>query len=224
MVATQKIIEEAFNQFNALCFEGKLPPVPMKISRARVSLGKCVYMATRPLFGKKKCSNFEIRISNQFDLTQTEIEDVVIHEMIHYYIAYFGIADTSAHGKVFRKMMQEINAKFGRNITISSRGIQQVAQTRRVNYVVAVMKFSYGKMAIKVLPRVVERICNYRIVFMSQPHVTEINFYLSDNPFFSQYPKSSVFKAHRIEAETISRELKGALKLKVGASKVEVES
>ena len=34
-------------------------------------------------------------------LTTEQIDDVLIHEMIHYSIAYTGLKDTSSHGIVF---------------------------------------------------------------------------------------------------------------------------
>lgn len=40
--------------------------------------------------------NYCIRISTAFDLSERELEDVGIHEMVHYYIAVNNIRDTSA--------------------------------------------------------------------------------------------------------------------------------
>ena len=39
------------------------------------------------------------------------------HEMIHYYLAYFGIDRSCKHGKKFNEMAARLNASFGLHIT-----------------------------------------------------------------------------------------------------------
>ena len=39
--------------------------------------------------------------------------------MIHYYIAYKGIRDSSAHGKIFRSLMSVVNTRHGRHVSVS---------------------------------------------------------------------------------------------------------
>ena len=39
------------------------------------------------------------------------------HEMIHYYLAEHQIKDDKSHGKEFMRMAQELNEKYGLNIT-----------------------------------------------------------------------------------------------------------
>ena len=53
------------------------------------------------MFGGTKYYDFKLRINKRIDLPEQEIEDIIIHEMIHYHIAYNGIKDTSTHGRVF---------------------------------------------------------------------------------------------------------------------------
>ena len=121
MRATLPFIQERFDAFNQLCFGGSLPAIPLALSNARGFLGVCRFKKRRKLFGKWELYDFSIRISTRFDLPQDVIEDTLLHEMIHCYIGLNGLADTSAHGKVFRRMMKEINAKYGRHIRISHR-------------------------------------------------------------------------------------------------------
>ena len=77
-------------------------------------------------------------------------EDVVIHEMIHLYIAFNGIKDSSSHGSVFRKMMNDINLKHGRNITVSTRTTkeQQDSDKRVRGHFLCIVKFSDGRLAV----------------------------------------------------------------------------
>ena len=59
------------------------------------------------------------------------LEDTIIHEMIHYHILSNQLQDTSAHGKLFRKMMDDINARFGRNVTISHKPTEEEREKDR---------------------------------------------------------------------------------------------
>ena len=68
------------------------------------------------------------------DLPEELVEDTILHEMIHYYIAFNHWSDTSTHGQLFRREMKRINEKGGRHISISYRpNPEQLAQLRAKN-------------------------------------------------------------------------------------------
>lgn len=68
------------------------------------------------------------------DLPEELVEDTILHEMIHYYIAFNQWRDTSTHGQLFRREMKRINEKGGRHISISYRpNPEQLAQLRAKN-------------------------------------------------------------------------------------------
>lgn len=119
MKPTVDFLKRNFDEFNRLMFDGQLPELPIAVGNARTSLGGLHFVRHRKMLGGVEYRNFHIRISSRYDLDEREIEDVLIHEMIHYYILYNKLKDTSAHGVVFRKMMNDINAHFGRNISVS---------------------------------------------------------------------------------------------------------
>lgn len=96
-----------------------MPAVPITIGHAKRRLGTCAYDIKRTLFRRTKYVNFRLRFSASFDLDEKVWEDTIIHEMIHYYLAYTGQNDKTAHGRNFRAIMNDINSRFGRNITIS---------------------------------------------------------------------------------------------------------
>ena len=121
MIATQAFLDSRFETFNTLCFGGALPPVPLKLGRAVRSLGVCTYRKKRHLFRPTENYGFAIRISTRYDLPEAELEDILLHEMIHYEILVNQQKDTSAHGRLFRARMKEINEGFGRHIRISYR-------------------------------------------------------------------------------------------------------
>lgn len=62
-----------------------------------------------------------LRINTRFDLPEDLLQDTILHEMIHYYIAVNHLRDTSTHGQLFRREMKRINEQGNRHITISYR-------------------------------------------------------------------------------------------------------
>ena len=96
---------------------------------------------------------------------ELRIEDTIIHEMIHYYIGYNRLEDASAHGPLFLSIMNEINRKFGRNLTVSHKSTkeqrEQLQDKRSHYHVIAVVNFHDGRTGIKVLPRVLRSILYY---------------------------------------------------------------
>lgn len=211
MIATIPFLQERFETFNHAYFGGALPPVPIKLSRAVRSLGACTYRKQRRPFGKLVFSDFCIRISTQFDLPENELEDILLHEMIHYEILSGQRRDSSAHGVLFRSRMQEFNDKYGRHITVSHRltpqdQLQLAEKAQQpVWRVVARIRFKDGRIGIKVLPRIAMRIKAYRRGLLLSGQVAAIDFYWSDDPWFARFPKSSalnVFFPREADFET----------------------
>ncbi len=124
MTPDLEYIQKAFDRYNALCFRGELPAIRLELSRARTYLGR--YEEKRPqvrFLGRRfSLPTAEpqrlIRISTAFDLTPEQQDDVIIHEMIHYYLAWKGLADRVPHGPHFRQLMEAINSRFGRHIVV----------------------------------------------------------------------------------------------------------
>ena len=125
MLVTLPFIEDRFREYNVLMFGGALPPLPIKLGRARTRLGSLGYSYRRRLLVKREMYNFHMRFSTYYDLPQEVWENVIIHEMIHYHLAITGQQDGTPHGKNFRRMMDEINTKYGRHLTVSIRDIRR---------------------------------------------------------------------------------------------------
>jgi predicted SprT family Zn-dependent metalloprotease len=115
-------IQAHFDAYNQQYFGGSLPTLPIKLSHARGFLGKVTFVKRRTwLFGPYKNEKFVLRINVGIDLPEEVVQDTILHEMIHYYIAVNQIRDTSAHGKLFRAEMARINKEGNRHIRISYR-------------------------------------------------------------------------------------------------------
>lgn len=239
MEITQKLVKERFESFNRQIFGNKLPMPRICLSNARTFLGACTFKTKRGLLGKKTRYDFAIRISTQFDMSETEFEDTLIHEMIHYYIGVNQIEDTSAHGQKFRSMMADINSRFGRHITISHRSDGDKAEApdntgapgnrttatvhRRQYHVIAVASLADGRTGFKVLPRVAPSILKFYNGVLSSGVVKTVNLFMSDSPFFYSYPNSSSLRVHIIDRETVMQHLEGAMSIFCDGKTLRVE-
>ncbi len=212
MDITVEYVKERFDYFNALCFDGSLPPVPIKLSNAKTFLGMCAYKKRRTLLGKTVKYDFVLRINTRIDLPEQEVEDTILHEMIHYYIGYNQWTDTSAHGTLFRRIMSDINTRHGRNITISHRITaeqrEQALDTRKRWHAVAVVTMADGTTGIKVLPRKASSIVRYHNVARQASAITGVKLYMSCDPFFNRYPCSSSLKVHQVDRDELILHLK----------------
>lgn len=232
MDITQELVKEKFEFFNRQIFGGKLPMPRIGLSRARTFLGACTFKTRRGLLGKKTRYDFAIRISTMFDMSETEFEDTLIHEMIHYYIGVNQIEDTSAHGQKFRSMMADINSRFGRHINISHRNDgekangsadSQVAVQRRQYHVIAVANLADGRTGFKVLPRVAPSILKFYNGLLSSGMVKTVSLFMSDSPFFYSYPNSSSLRVHIMERDTVMQHLEGAMNIFCDGKTLRVE-
>lgn len=119
MTLTIDILHAWFRQFNADYFGDELPVPRIALSKARTRLGSLTYSRVLRLSGWKY-TDFVIRISIYYECTEREFQETLLHEMIHYYIMYKRITDTSSHGKEFRQIMQRLNSEHGWHITVST--------------------------------------------------------------------------------------------------------
>lgn len=209
MTASVPFVESSFAKFNGLCFGGILPPIPVVMVKARSFLGKVAYRRERGFPGVIRCTGFTIRISSLFDLPETEWEDVVLHEMIHYFIAWRGIRDTSAHGREFRKMMEEINFRFGRNITVRHRckdgQLPPKAASARRPVNVCISQLRDGNWGVTLcsdamLPQIRRGLPRYY-------RLKSMEWSVTSDPFFDRYPRSRTPKIYRITREEIDEHI-----------------
>jgi len=56
-------------------------------------------------------------MTDYFDFTPKQFEDILIHEMIHYNLTYFGLDKSCSHGRKFKQMAKLLNETYGLNIT-----------------------------------------------------------------------------------------------------------
>ena len=193
-------LRQAFEHYNDLIFEGKLPVPKLKWSRAKTRLGQMV-CKRKTSWGRTKYYDFTISISNYYKLTKEEIDDVLIHEMIHYSIAYTGLKDTSAHGIVFRGMMDKINRTFNRHITISvrTRNLQARSVQQPKDHLILALKMKDGKYFLSsVNPSAAGKLA---ISLARAREIAHYAWYQSQDEYFRSMPRVRSLRGRQVSAE-----------------------
>ena len=204
MKPTVEYLEERFDTFNAMCFEGALPRIPIKLSNARSFVGRLQYRPVRDWLGRiVRREDFVLRISTRFDLPEAEVEDTLIHEMIHYWIALEGLKDSSTHGKLFRAKMKEINERHGRHLSISHKSTpeEQDRDTHVRDHWFCVSQLADGRSALTVVAK--PRIARIKRAFSWSPTVRSQTWYHSTDPWFNRFPRCRTPKLFPVEKETL---------------------
>ena len=208
MRPTVEYLEERFDTFNGMCFEGALPRIPIRLSNARSFVGRLQYRPVRDWLGRiVRREDFVLRISTRFDLPEAEIEDTLIHEMIHYWIALEGIRDTSTHGKAFRAKMKEINGRHGRHLTISHKSTPEELDrdTCIRNHHVCVSRLADGRTAVTVaastcVPRI-------RRMLRWSPTVRSGVWFVSRDPWFNRFPRCRTAKLFPVDPDELRKHM-----------------
>lgn len=213
MTPTRDYVQRRFDEFNALCFGGELLPIPVRLSRARSFLGQIAYRRERRFFGRDRNEGFVLRISTLFDLPQDELDDVILHEMIHYSILSRQLKDASTHGPLFRSMMDDINRRFGRHITVSHRRTAEdnARDTAVRQHLVCRVHFRDGRTGLTVAAHT--RLLPLWDALAHWPEVSAFRWFVSRDPFFNRFPRSKVLKVYRVDDAELEEHLRSAVAL-----------
>lgn len=118
---TAQQLREWFLEFNSKYFGGELPEPRFVVNHAKRMMGQFSCRRVRKgLFGGYETVGYTIKISEFYQMEEHDYQSTLLHEMIHYYIIFKKLRDTSAHGVLFRKWMERLN-RDGWNITVSSK-------------------------------------------------------------------------------------------------------
>ena len=213
MLITVSDIQSIFNIYNSLCFDGKLPLPRIRIGHAKGYLGQLRYKVKKDKSGKATYSDFSLNFTQRYEMDQEKLEDVVIHEMIHYYIHYNNIQDTSAHGVVFRKMMDDINIRFKRNITISDRsGLPVSDESQQIKmHLVCVATLKSGDTGVAVCTRT--RAFEIYDELPRRYDILKFSWYFTSDQYFNRFKRTNTAKLYRADKEEVNQHLATAAEL-----------
>lgn len=116
-------IAKIFQECNKEYFNSELPIPTFAFFSSKKIVGR--YVATRNFLGL--VYNSKILLSTYYDFSNKSfLTDTILHEMIHYYIAYKSIGDNKTHGRMFQYYMNKINKQGNRNITIYAENVSLI--------------------------------------------------------------------------------------------------
>lgn len=209
MRPTIPYVERKFHEFNNLIFGGKLPPIPFRITSARSFAGQLSYYKKRNPDGSTTHYGFIFKVSNRLDLPEDMVEDTIIHEMIHYYILFNGLKDTSSHGPLFRRIMAGINKTYNRKISISHRRTSEESDTdtQQRLHIVCLSRFDDNEWRIT---------CSFGSstlfklwdTFASASRIEEFHWFVTADPYFNRIPRARTPKFYALPAEELRPHLK----------------
>lgn len=198
MIPTIDYIERKFKEYNDMMFEGKLQPLPFKLSSARTFLGQIRCIRKKNSDGTWHYSDFQFIISNKVDYAENVVEDTIIHEMIHYWIFSNQMQDTGPHGKLFVSKMKEINRCYNRQITIVHKKTKAEidADVEVRQHLICISRLRGNQLGITIAQKSsFSKLYNELPNF---PKVVECNWYVSTDPFFNRYPRATTVKIYPI--------------------------
>lgn len=115
MKLTVKYLKEKYHQYNQLYFDGELFLPRIRLTKTYSFVGN---FSCRKFIGKRKIKSPLIEISSYYEMNDNQLRDILVHEMIHFYLAFKHIDHNITHGKDFLNMANSLNAKYGLNVEI----------------------------------------------------------------------------------------------------------
>ncbi|MCM1320200.1 MAG: SprT-like domain-containing protein [Muribaculaceae bacterium] len=186
-------------------FAIELPDVPMSITNGKQRLG-CLHTNLRYNRNQPHL-RYKMTFSGKFDIPQNQLEDILLHEMIHLAIDYARISDSGPHGHTFKTIMNTINKHFGRNISVRLKMKDVSEHTLATPTRSFVFTFHLNRTNRDAFMRCASTVVLklYRQL-KGLSDVSDIKLYLTFNPYFALYPNSRTLR-YFILTEEISQKL-----------------
>lgn len=114
MIVDRKILKRLYDKYNQEYFLGYLPTCPLYTHDSYRLLGHYSFELGR----NGSVIGHSITISDSYDWTEEQLRDVLVHEMVHEYLIYYGLDDTGKHTKLFKSFMNRLNKEHGLNMAV----------------------------------------------------------------------------------------------------------
>lgn len=199
MYATLDYVKSVFECYNRLCFDGRLPMLPLRLTDSLSHLGAFVHPTVWPDDRPRGAGECHLRISRRLDRSQEELVDTIVHEMIHYYIWYNRISDTAPHGTVFRTMMNSLNKSHGLNMTVRKRmeAAELDTDTRQRPHLICITHWADGRRLITVCAQ--KKLFEIHDAFAACDRVLSMEWWWSADPWFNRFGSARTAKAMLID-------------------------
>lgn len=202
MKPTLEYIKEQFATFNRAYFGGKLPEPAFALSHARTVLGQFSCHRSRSwLTHRRKLAGCTIKISTYYDMPERECQNVLLHEMIHYYIAYNGISDTLAHGPAFRTLMERLNSCHGWGIKVrtDTRRWAAAGEQKQQSRLVLALTMADGKRFLTVVNRRYRDAIECKV--RGNKDIASHRWVETSNEYFRDFPAVRSLRARRVSLD-----------------------
>ncbi|MDE6268866.1 MAG: SprT-like domain-containing protein [Muribaculaceae bacterium] len=216
MIPTLSYLRRHFDIYNSQFFDSALPVPRLAIGKAAGRLGSfsAPVLSADSVLSSSHLSRCCIRISACYDYPEPQLQDVIIHEMIHFHVWYHRLHDSSPHGPIFRSIMEHINKAGNRHISVSmriltpSQATEQKIITKvplrnpRLRYV-CVTHLTDNGLGITIVPRT--QIFPTHLILSSHSIVRSLEWYISRDQAFDPFPTSRKVKIYRLSPDLYAR-------------------
>ena len=163
--------------------------------------------------GKAPIKRQTILFSEYYDFDEETFRNLMVHEMIHYWILSNQMQDTGPHGKIFLEKMKEINMKFNRNLSVAHKMTKEEAdQDKEVRqHIICVSRLRNGKRGVTVVTK--SRLFQLWEEMPNFPNMAELRWVVSLDPYFNRFPRATVAKVYPVPSEELEEHLKDAQEL-----------
>lgn len=191
MIVTRDFLYAVFDKYNKLCFGDTLKRPIIVVSNAKRQLG--LFMPRKPIP--------VIKVSNFYDRPEIEYINTLVHEMIHYYIYDKGLKDSSSHGVIFKRLMNEINQQVGLSMSVRTKTDEwQAAKIVNKMRNVLFVEMRNGKHFITVVsPSAAKQV--EQTLFKLSLQVKSRRWFTTNDPYFSNFPTVRTLRGRPVTAE-----------------------
>ena len=213
-------LQQMFDQYNDICFEGKLVRPEIRLNRRKRSMGLTVVRTDR--MTRRKSIHIEISVLN--DLPREEYIDTLVHEMIHYYIFSNNLKDNATHGRLFCSIMERINRECGVKVTVRYKASEEDLMLPGPHWRhFCVARLRDGRTAISVVgvSKLFEFWDGLRTFF---PDIIELKWYVSRIRALDSYPLARTPKLYKIDQDRLALYLQHSFELENTGKSIRMKS
>lgn len=131
MYVSASYLQSLMDEYNNWAFFGRLPKVTFYPLHT-YSLGGCCTVDYSP----KGKALYYVGVTDYYDLTDKQVRQILLHELIHVYLYTYQGTEGLTHGSSFRKEMKRVAELTGLSITIRA----DVDAPKRHNFLKAWLK------------------------------------------------------------------------------------
>lgn len=213
MRPTINFLISTFDWANEHIFGGSLQRPFFRISNSRRYLGQLRSPSDAPL-ALRSSLDCCLSLSGYYDLDREQLVDTVIHEMIHLKIYLDGCEDTSTHGEVFCHIMNDINLRYKRNITVRTKLSDEARETgyNPSGFYICLLEMTDGSQTVASVGR--SSIFRLHRVFSEWNKVKSLSWFWTTDGWWSRFPKIRTPKCFHASADELNMHLLSAVRCK----------